>query len=96
MNLQIRGKYAVITGGTKGIGAGIAKVLAEEGVNLALAYRSDSRGAKEFVHRLTDQYGIKAMAIQADLTVPAQVHSFYREVLASYPTTDILINNAAG
>ena len=92
----VHGKYAVITGGTKGIGAGIAKVLAEEGVNLALAYRSDSRGAKEFVHRLTDQYGIKAIAIQTDLTVPAQVHSFYREVLASYPTTDILINNAAG
>ncbi len=96
MDLQIGGRYAVITGGTKGIGAGIAKVLAEEGVNLALAYRSDREGAEEFAQSLEEHYNIKAAAIQADLTDPAQAQAFYREVLSIYPTTDILINNAAG
>ena len=48
MDLKIKGKTAVITGGTKGIGAGIAEVFAAEGVNLALAFRSDAEGAESF------------------------------------------------
>lgn len=96
MDLQISGNIAIITGGTKGIGAGIARTLAAEGVHLALAYRSDSEGAEQFVLTLRKTYGIKAVAIQTDLTIPDQINTFYDKVLSFYPTVDILINNAAG
>ena len=52
MNLQLTDKIAIITGGTRGIGAGIARVLAAEGVHLALAYRSDTEGALRFTREL--------------------------------------------
>ncbi len=96
MDLKIKGKTAVITGGTKGIGAGIAEVFAAEGVNLALAFRSDAEGAESFTHSLIQKYGIKAIAIKADVSDPVQTDSFYHDVLSYYSTTDILINNAAG
>ena len=63
MNLQLTDKIAIITGGTRGIGAGIARVLASEGVHLALAYRSDTERALQFTRELTAQYGIQAYAI---------------------------------
>ena len=69
MNLQLTDKIAIITGGTRGIGAGIARVLAAEGVHLALAYRSDTEGALRFTRELTEQYGIQAHAIKADVTI---------------------------
>lgn len=96
MDLQIKGRIAVITGGTKGIGAGIARTLAAEGVHLALAYRSDSKGAEQFARELEKTCQVQAIAIQADLSIPEQVEAFYRKALAFYPTVDILINNAAG
>lgn len=96
MDLKLKGKTAIITGGTKGIGAGIAKVFAKEGVNLALAYRSDPEAANKFTRSLISEYGIQAIAVQADLSDPKQVDAFYDQILASYSTIDILINNAAG
>lgn len=96
MDLKIKGKTAVITGGTKGIGAGIARVLASEGVHLALAYRSDTEGAEQFVRTLSKTWNIKAVAIQADLAIPAQAEAFYQKALTFFPSLDILINNAAG
>lgn len=96
MDLHIKGKTAIITGGTKGIGAGIARVFAAEGVNLALAYRSDREGAESFARSLTEKYGIKALSLKADVSDPAQVERFYHDVLSYYSTADILINNAAG
>ncbi len=96
MDLQIRDKIAVITGGTKGIGAGIARILASEGVHLALAYRSDTEGALAFTRELTEQYGVQVKAIHADLTLSDEIERFYREALSFFPTLDILINNAAG
>lgn len=96
MNLQLTDKIAIITGGTRGIGAGIARVLASEGVHLALAYRSDTERALQFTRELTAQYGTQAYAIQADVTIPKEVDTFYQKVLTLFPTVHILINNAAG
>lgn len=96
MDLQLTDKIAIITGGTRGIGAGIARVLAAEGVHLALAYRSDTEGALSFTRELTEQYGIQAHAIKADVTIPEEVEAFYQKALALFPTVHILINNAAG
>ena len=83
MNLQLTDKIAIITGGTRGIGAGIARVLASEGVHLALAYRSDTERALQFTRELTAQYGILAYAIQADVTIPKEVDTFYQKVPAA-------------
>ncbi len=96
MDLKLMGKTAVITGGTKGIGAGIARTFASEGVNLALAYRSDPEGAEEFTRSLAEDFGIKAISIKADVSDPIQADSFFHDVLSYYSTVDILINNAAG
>ena len=80
MNLQLTDKIAIITGGTRGIGAGIARVLAAEGVHLALAYRSDTEGALSFTRELTEQYGIQAHAIKADVTIPEEVEALRKAV----------------
>lgn len=97
MNLQLTDKIAIITGGTRGIGAGIARVLASEGVHLALAYRSSNRkGAPVYTGASPHNTVYRAYAIQADVTIPKEVDTFYQKVLTLFPTVHILINNAAG
>jgi NAD(P)-dependent dehydrogenase (short-subunit alcohol dehydrogenase family) len=96
MDLELRGRTAVITGGTKGIGAGIARVLAGEGVSLALVYRSDPADAEAFAAALTAEYGVPVRAFAADVSRSEAVERLYDEILSAFPAADILVNNAAG
>ena len=65
MNLELQGKVALITGGTKGIGAGTAEVLAQEGCNLILNFRSDEEGSIRFAKELADKYHIDRDKLKA-------------------------------
>lgn len=96
MNLQLTDKIAIITGGTRGIGAGIARVLAAEGVPSGVGLPFRYRRGAPLYRELTEQYGIQAHAIKADVTIPEEVEAFYQKALALFPTVHILINNAAG
>lgn len=96
MDLKLHGKTALITGGTKGIGAGIAKVLASEGVHTILVYRSDPSGAEQFAASLRAEFSVGAKAVRCDITDKAAVERMYDGILTEYRRIEILINNAAG
>ena len=89
----LEGKVAVVTGGSRGIGAEIAKVLAKNGAKVAINYQNSSEKADEIVHAI-EQEGGTAFAYKADVMMADNVHKFIEEVIKHYGQIDILINNA--
>lgn len=96
MDLLLRGKNALVTGGSRGIGAGICTVLAEEGCNVAINFRSDVKHAEEFAAELQRQFDVSACAIRADVSIETQAMYLYTQAKSQLGQLDILINNAAG
>jgi NAD(P)-dependent dehydrogenase (short-subunit alcohol dehydrogenase family) len=93
MDLQLKGKTALITGGSEGIGKGIALGLAREGVDVAIcARRKDvlDRAAEE----IRDATGVRVFAIPADLTKDDQAKNFVVEGARALGRVDIMVNNA--
>ena len=96
MDLKLKDRIAVVTGGTKGIGSGIAEVLAEEGCHVVVNYRSDQKSAKEFADRLTYQYRVKAEAVCADVSLEEEAEALFDDTKRLFGKVDIVVNNAAG
>jgi 3-oxoacyl-[acyl-carrier protein] reductase len=93
MAKKLEGKVAVITGASKGIGASIATHLAAEGAAVVVNYASDKSGAERVVKEIVGTGG-KAVAVQADLSKPADVQRLFAEAKKAYGKLDILVNNA--
>ena len=96
MDLQLKGKVALVTGGSKGIGAGCSEVLAEEGCHVVVVYRSDAAYSERFAQDLAERTGVKTMAIQGDLSDPHAIDGIYDRAIAALGPIDILVNNAGG
>src|SRR3982751_4556877 len=90
---KLKGKVAIVTGASKGIGAGIAKQLAFEGASVVVNYASSKEGADRVVAEITSQGG-KAVAVQGDVSKAADVQRLFAETKKSYGTLDVLVNNA--
>ncbi|MBY0398843.1 3-oxoacyl-ACP reductase FabG [Myxococcota bacterium] len=90
---KLSGKVALVTGGSRGIGAAIAKRLAEEGAAVAITYVSGKNGADEVVASIEARGGT-ARALQADSSDVNAVTAAVREVARAFGRLDILINNA--
>ncbi len=90
---KLTGKVAVVTGASKGIGAGIAKGLAAEGAAVVVNYASSREGADRVVADI-QQAGGKAVAVQGDVAKSADVTRLFSETKAAFGTADILVNNA--
>lgn len=89
---KLKGKVALVTGGNKGIGKGIARGLATEGAALLITARGAdelTRAADEFT-----QHGTTVLAVPADLTDERQVQDVFRQTLERFGRLDILVNNA--
>jgi NAD(P)-dependent dehydrogenase (short-subunit alcohol dehydrogenase family) len=93
LDLGLKGKVAVITGGSVGIGLAIAEGLAAEGVNLVLAAR-DSERLREESARLAGQYRVRADAVVCDVATRKGTDALIAAANASHGGADILINNA--
>jgi 3-oxoacyl-[acyl-carrier protein] reductase len=91
--MKLEGKIAVVTGASKGIGAGIAKALGVEGATVVVNYVSGKTDAESVVACIR-QHGGKAVAIQADMSRAEDVVRLFDTVQADYGTLDILVNNA--
>lgn len=92
--LRLEGKVALVSGASKGIGAGIAKGLAAAGASVAVNYASDRRGAEAVVAAITASGG-RAIVVQGDVSKSADVARLFVEVKAAYGALDVLVNNAA-
>jgi 3-oxoacyl-[acyl-carrier protein] reductase len=93
MNKKLTGKVALVTGGSRGIGAGIARSLADEGADIAISYVSSPDKAKTLVRELQEK-GVRAVAFQADQARPDEVAGLVRKVAEHFGHLDILVNNA--
>src|ERR1700751_1774561 len=86
-------KVALVTGGSRGIGAAIAKRLAADGARVAITYAKDA-GAASAVVKAIERSGGKAVAIQADAADVEAVKSAVEETVATFGRLDVLVNNA--
>jgi 3-oxoacyl-[acyl-carrier protein] reductase len=89
----LTGKVAVVTGASKGIGAALAKGLAEAGAAVAVNYAADKAGADRTVSEITSNGG-KAVAIQADVSKAADVKRLFEATKQAFGAIDVLVNNA--
>lgn len=90
--LKLSGKVALVTGGNRGIGKGIARGLAAEGAKLTITARAEA-GLRQASAELTRQ-GAEVLDLPADMTDERQVEHVFTEAIARYGRLDILVNNA--
>ena len=90
---KLTDKVAVVTGASKGIGAGIAKRLAAEGAEVVVNYASSKEDADRVVAQI-QQRGGKAVAVQADVSKAADVKRLFAETKRAFGKLDVLVNNA--
>jgi 3-oxoacyl-[acyl-carrier protein] reductase len=93
MSQRLTGKVAVVTGASKGIGASIAKHLADEGAAVVVNYASSKEGADRVVAEIKGSGG-KAIAVQADVAKPADIQRLFSETKKAFGKLDVLVNNA--
>ena len=102
MDLNLRDKVALVTGGSRGLGKAICLSLAAEGTKIAVSYyRNVDDGvdladeATELVKEIADTYGVQALAVGGDVSVEADVLDMFGQVAKKFSQIDILVNNAA-
>ena len=90
---KLTGKTALVTGASKGIGAGIAKALGAAGANVVVNYSSDKAGADRVVAEITGK-GTKAIAVGGSVAKTADIDTLFAEAKKAFGHVDILVNNA--
>jgi NAD(P)-dependent dehydrogenase (short-subunit alcohol dehydrogenase family) len=93
MDLGLKGKVAVVTGGSVGIGLAIAEGLAAEGVDLVIAARGAERVGDE-ARRIAERFGVRVEGVACDVATPAGTDALVAAASSAFAGADILINNA--
>ena len=93
MTKKLSGKVALVTGGSRGIGAASARALADEGANVAISYVASPDKAEAVVAELKAK-GVEARAYKADQASSAEVDQLVKNVARDFGRLDILVNNA--
>ncbi len=94
LELGLKGKVALVSGGGTGIGAGICEALAEEGVSVAVNWVVGKEDVQKFAAGLGQKYGTDCRAYYADISRPDDLDAMMKEIVADYGHIDILVNNA--
>lgn len=93
MSKRLNGKVAVVTGASKGIGAGIARALGAQGASVVVNYAGDKAGADKVVAAIVAA-GSKAIAVQGNVAKAADVKRLFDETAKAFGKVDVLVNNA--
>jgi len=93
MSKELNGKVALVTGGSRGIGAAIAKALADDGADVAISYAASADKANAVVKELRKK-GVRAEAFRADQANTKEVEGLVETVVKRFGRLDILVNNA--
>jgi 3-hydroxybutyrate dehydrogenase len=91
---MLKSKTAVITGSTSGIGLGIARALAKEGVNVVINGFGDAGEIEKTRAQIERELGVKALYSPADMTKPAEIAAMVKDAEKSFGSVDIVVNNA--
>jgi len=91
--MELEGRKAIVTGGTRGIGRAVAIKLANEGVDVAINYRKSDKEAKELVKEIKAMGG-DAVAVKADVSSYEDAQKMFNKVIKKFGHLDILVNNA--
>ncbi len=91
--MSLKGKYALITGGSRGIGRGIALKLAERGVNVAINYFQNKSAANDTLEQVR-QKGSNGFTVQADVSRPQEISRMFGKVHEEFGKLDIFVSNA--
>ena len=91
--MELRGKIALVTGASKGIGRAIALALAKRGCNVAINYVSDETHAKK-TGELCKNHGVKTLVVRGDVSKREEVKAMIENIIQKFSRIDILVNNA--
>lgn len=91
--MELKGKVAIVTGGSKGIGAVISKELAKNGVKVIVNYNSSKEGADRVVEEIQANGG-EAYAVKGDVSISTEANELVQAAIEKYGKLDILVNNA--
>ncbi len=93
MDLKLKGKQVFITGGSVGIGLGVARAFAAEGAEVAIGARNKERVEDE-AKKIAEEFGVKTIGISVDVTKPDEIESARVRIEEEFGGIDILVNNA--
>jgi len=91
--MRLKGKVAIVTGSSRGVGKSIAVAFGEQGANVVVNYSSSQKAADEAVEKIRS-YGSRAIAIKADVAKKAEVETLIKAAMDEFGRIDILVNNA--
>jgi NAD(P)-dependent dehydrogenase (short-subunit alcohol dehydrogenase family) len=94
-DVDLTGKKMLVTGGSRGVGAEVARIAAGRGADVAVNYRNKARRAEQVADKVRE-HGREALIVQADITDEASVASMYEELRSEFGGLDILVLNASG
>jgi 3-oxoacyl-[acyl-carrier protein] reductase len=90
--MSLRNRVVVVTGGSRGIGKGIALRLAQDGARIAIAYRSNKTAAQQALRQL-QAAGADCLAVETDLSQPARAEQLIKTIADRYGRIDVVVNN---
>ncbi len=91
---QLQGFVGIVTGGSRGIGASIVRELAQQGVNVVINYSSNAEAAESLLREIENEYGVKGLAVQADVSIASDAQRLVHTAKESFNRLDIVVNNA--
>jgi 3-oxoacyl-[acyl-carrier protein] reductase len=95
MDLRLKDKVALVTGGARGLGKAVCRALAAEGACVAINYRSHAQEAEDLARELRESHRVDALALGADVAREDEVGGMFDNVVAHFGRLDVLVNNAA-
>lgn len=94
MQTALQGKVVLVTGSSRGIGAAIAESFARQSSAVIINYLRSRERAQALCAKLMDEYGVEAMALQADVTDESSVREMISQIVDEFTTLDVVVNNA--